>query len=149
MIAVSEAVFGIKRRSDIEYFQECLWIEITVSDDRNLLIGNHYFSPDWLNFLENLLDTFNCVLLHGDFNVPGVDWNYGFPSPNCHFYTKLKEDLIHSAICFLGLNQHNYPDSGNTLTDLVFFSSNFADLSVDHAEYSLVQPDHFQPFFYH
>jgi hypothetical protein len=30
-------------------------------------------------------------------------------------------------------------------TCLILFFSNFADLSVDHAEYSLVQPDHFQP----
>jgi hypothetical protein len=28
-----------------------------------------------------------------------------------------------------------------------FFSSNFADLSVDHAEYGSVQPDHFHPPF--
>jgi hypothetical protein len=26
LIAVSEAVFGAKRRSDIEYFQECVWV---------------------------------------------------------------------------------------------------------------------------
>jgi hypothetical protein len=42
----SEAVFGDKRRSDLDYFQECIWVEITVTDDRNFLIGNHYFAPD-------------------------------------------------------------------------------------------------------
>jgi hypothetical protein len=46
LIAISEAVFGAKRRSDLEYFQECVWVEITVTDGRNLLIGNHYFAPD-------------------------------------------------------------------------------------------------------
>jgi hypothetical protein len=79
--------------------------------------------------------------LLGDFNAPGFDWNYGLPSPNCHFYTKLKGDVIHSSTCFLGLNQHNYPDSGSNLLDLVF--SIFFYLSVDHAEHCLVQPDHF------
>jgi hypothetical protein len=129
LIAVSEAVFGAKRRSDLEFFQECVWVEITVTDGRNLLIGNHYFSPDmkvdivknYSNFLENILDTLNyCVLLLGDFNVPRFGWKYGLPSPNCHFYTKLKGDMIHSATCFLGLNQHNYPDSGSNFLDLVF-----------------------------
>jgi hypothetical protein len=43
---VSEAVFGIKHRPDLEYFQECVRVEITASDSRNLVIGNHYFSPD-------------------------------------------------------------------------------------------------------
>jgi hypothetical protein len=41
LVAVSRAVFGSKRRSDIEYFQECVWVEITLTDVRNLLIGNH------------------------------------------------------------------------------------------------------------
>jgi hypothetical protein len=53
----------------------------------------------------------------------------------------LEGDVIHSSTCFLGLNQHNYPDSGSNLLDLVF--SKFFDLSVDHAEHGLVQPDHF------
>jgi hypothetical protein len=75
-----------------------------------LLIGNHYFAPDTL---ENSLDALNYrVLLLGDFNVPGFDWNNGSPSPNCHFYTKLKGDAIHSAICYLGLNQQNHPVKG-------------------------------------
>jgi hypothetical protein len=72
-------------------------------------------------------------------------WNCGLLSPNCHIYTKLKGDLIHSATCFLGLNQRNYPDNGSNLLGLVF--SNFADLSVDHAEHGPVQPDHLRtPF---
>jgi hypothetical protein len=44
-IAVSEANFGAKRGSDLEYFQEYVWMEITVTVGRNLLIGNHYFAP--------------------------------------------------------------------------------------------------------
>jgi hypothetical protein len=68
----------------------------------------------------------------------------GLLSPNCQCYTKLK-DLIRSSTCFLGLNQHNYPDNGCNLLDLVFFS-NFADLSVDHPEHGPVPPDHFHNF---
>jgi hypothetical protein len=48
-------------------------------------------------------------------------------------------------ICFLGLNQHDYSDSGSNLLDLVF--SNVAGLSVDHPKYGLDEPDHFHPPF--
>jgi hypothetical protein len=105
-----------------------------------LLIGIHYFGPDimvdiinnCLNILENILETLNYRVFLGDFNVSGFDWNCILPSPNCHFYTKLKRESIHSATCFLGLSQHNYRDKGNTLLDLLF--SNFAELSVNHVE---------------
>jgi hypothetical protein len=40
------ADFGAKCRSNLEYFQEYVWMEITITDGRNLLIGNHYFAPD-------------------------------------------------------------------------------------------------------
>jgi hypothetical protein len=52
---------------NLNFFQECVWIEITVTDGRDLLIGNHYFAPDikvdiiksYFNFLENILDALN------------------------------------------------------------------------------------------
>jgi hypothetical protein len=36
LIAVSESVFGARRRSDFEYFHECVWVEITTTGGRNL-----------------------------------------------------------------------------------------------------------------
>jgi hypothetical protein len=33
--------------------------------------------------------------------------------------------VIYSATCFLGLNQHNYPDSGSNLLELVFQPDDF------------------------
>jgi hypothetical protein len=74
-----------------------------LTEGRNLLIGNHYFSPDvkvdviknYLHFLENILNAITyCVLELGDFNVPISDWNYVSPSPNYHYYNKLKDDFI-------------------------------------------------------
>lgn len=154
LTAVSNTVFGAKRRPDLESFEESVWVQIALSDGRDLLIGNHYFAPDikvdtinnYFKFLENTLDTLNYrVLLLGDFNVPGFDWDKGLPSPHCHFYTKLKGDVIHSATCFLNLNQHNHSVSGGNLLDLVF--SNFVDISLDHVQYGLVHPDPYHPPF--
>jgi hypothetical protein len=52
LIAVSEAVFGAKLRSYLEYSQKCVRVEITVTDISNLLTGNKI--PQ---ILENRLDT--------------------------------------------------------------------------------------------
>jgi hypothetical protein len=46
LIAVSKAVFGANHRSDLEYLQECVWLETAVTDGLNLPIANHYFSPN-------------------------------------------------------------------------------------------------------
>jgi hypothetical protein len=39
--AVSEAVSSSKRRSDLKYFHEYVWVEINVTGGRNWLIGNY------------------------------------------------------------------------------------------------------------
>jgi hypothetical protein len=62
LTAVSDTVLGIKRRPNLEFVHESVWVEITLSDGRNLPIGNHYFAPDikvhiinnYFNFLENI-----------------------------------------------------------------------------------------------
>jgi hypothetical protein len=84
LVAVSEAVVGVKQKFKLEYFQECLYVQISVTAGRNLLIDNNYYSLDvtvdiikrYLNCLENILDALNChILLLGDFSVPGLDGN--------------------------------------------------------------------------
>jgi hypothetical protein len=45
LINISETVSGVTRISDFECFEECVWVEVGITDERNLLIGNHYFSP--------------------------------------------------------------------------------------------------------
>jgi hypothetical protein len=57
-------------------------MEDAITDDRNLLIDNHYFWPDvkihiiktYFGFLGNILDILNDrVLLVLDINIPGFD----------------------------------------------------------------------------
>jgi hypothetical protein len=151
LTAVSNIFFGVKRRPDLDFFHESVWVAFTLSDGRNVLFGNRYFAPDIKvniinNLLENSFDTLNYrILFLGDFNVPGFNWNHGSHSTNSHFYTKLKGDVIQSAICYFGLIQRNHPVNGFTLLDLVF--SNFVDISLDYVEHGLVHPDRFhRPF---
>jgi hypothetical protein len=46
LIALSSGVRSYKRRYDLEFYDECVCVEIPTSDGLNLLIGNYYFPPD-------------------------------------------------------------------------------------------------------
>jgi hypothetical protein len=117
-----------------------------------LLIGNHYFSPDtkpevitdYFRLLENMLDTNNlCVILVGDFNVPGFNWGCGLPLPNSRYYSKLKGDAVCTFTCLLGLRQCVEAVDSHNLLDLVF--ANFTDLKPVPADFGLVKPDSYHP----
>jgi hypothetical protein len=116
LTAVHSSFSSCKRRYKFELTYECVWIEIPIPDGFNLLVGNNYFPPNmdnkiienYFNSLENKLNTKNfCVVLLGDFNVPGYDWVSGLPHANTHYYTKLRSEVIQNAACFLGLSQYN------------------------------------------
>jgi hypothetical protein len=40
-VAISEAVSDARRRSDLEYFHEWVWVENTVTSGRNFLFVNN------------------------------------------------------------------------------------------------------------
>jgi hypothetical protein len=72
LIALSPRVHSCKCRHDLEYFDECVWVEIPTYNSLNLLIGDHHIPPDnkpgitsYFCFLENHLDTqnFRVVLI--------------------------------------------------------------------------------------
>jgi hypothetical protein len=46
LIAVSSRFRAFKRRDDLQFYEECVWVEISTQNNRNLLIGNHYFPLD-------------------------------------------------------------------------------------------------------
>jgi hypothetical protein len=90
LIALSSRIRSFKRRYDLQLYDECVWLELPTMDSLNLLIGNHYFPPDtkpefitnYFRSLENKLDTQNFrVIMVGDFNTPGFDWNRGLSVP--------------------------------------------------------------------
>jgi hypothetical protein len=129
-----------------------VWIEIPIPDRFNLLVGNHYFPPNMdhkviendFNSLENKVNTqhFRVVLLEG-FNVPGYDWVSGLPHANTHYYTKLRDEMIQNAACFLGVSQYNLTTHCKNLLELVF--ANFSDVAVSNSYIDLVEPDTFHP----
>jgi hypothetical protein len=58
LIAISETVMGVKRQSDLEFCEQCVWVELPVSDGFSLLIGNNYSSPDTKADISNNYFTF-------------------------------------------------------------------------------------------
>jgi hypothetical protein len=82
LIAVFSKSRSCKRKYDLQYYDECVWVEIPTQNGLSLLVGSHYFSPDtkvdiilqYYSFLENNLDTQNHNgVLVGDFNIPNFD----------------------------------------------------------------------------
>jgi hypothetical protein len=119
-----------------------------------MLIGNHYFSSEtkpevikaYFHHLGNILDINNtCIILLGDFNAPGSNWESGAPLTKCHYYSKLKGDAKYTSTSLLGLRQCvEAGDSVNTL-DLLF--ANFSNLKLVPADSGLVMPVTYHPPF--
>jgi hypothetical protein len=55
--ALSSRFRSYKRRYDLEYCDECVWVEIPTLGGLNFLIGNHYLLPDAKP--ENIANYFN------------------------------------------------------------------------------------------
>jgi hypothetical protein len=135
----------------LETKDECVWVKFPVSDNYNLLVGNHYFAPvcdvkvieNYSNFLEQNLKThLYRVIMLGDLNVPKYDCFNDTPVSNCYYYNKIKGNLIHATSCFLGHNQHNsVPNSA--LLDVVF--TNINDLWISISDYPMTAPDNYHP----
>ncbi|PNF21153.1 hypothetical protein B7P43_G05118, partial [Cryptotermes secundus] len=152
LTAITASLGSCSHRYDLELCSECVWVEVPTVDGINMLIGNHYFNPDtkpevitaYFRQLENNLDTNNArIILLGDFNAPGFNWENGTPLSSCHYYSKLKGDSIYTSTCFLGLRQCvEAVDTANML-DLVF--ANFTDLKSVPADSGLVATDIYHP----
>jgi hypothetical protein len=152
LIALSPKVRSHKRRFNLEFCDECVWVEIPTYDGLNLLIGNHYFPPDtkpeiianYFRFLENKIDTHNFrVIVVGDFITPGFDWKFGLSLPNSHYYSKLKRDAIYTSTCLLNLNQCIDNVGSSNLFVLIF--SNLSDLGITPVDPGLLKPDNYRP----
>jgi hypothetical protein len=91
---------------DLELCSECVWVEIPTADGIGMLTGNHYFSPEnkpevltaYFQHLENIHTNNTRVILMGDFNAPGFNWEIGAPLPKCHYYSRLKGDVIYISM---------------------------------------------------
>jgi hypothetical protein len=106
-----------------------------------MLIYNHYFSPDTkpevishnFHHLENTLDTNNArVILLGDFNASGFNWESGTHLHKCHYYSNLKGDAINTSTC---LRLRQYVEAVDSLNLLEIVFTNIADLKSVPADY--------------
>jgi hypothetical protein len=80
LFALSNLWEGVMRRHDLEATKECVRIEIPVSDNFSLLIGNRYFPPDCnvtIIAVQILVWNVNAhqyrAFMLGDFNVNNRD----------------------------------------------------------------------------
>jgi hypothetical protein len=90
LIVINSKFRSFKHKYDLQFYEECVWIELPHFDGENLLTANHYFPPDtspntifdYFSFLEYKLDTtYYRLILMGHFNTSGFDWKCGLPVP--------------------------------------------------------------------
>jgi hypothetical protein len=117
----------VKRKFDLEFINESVWMEIKIRYGCNLLTGNRYFPPDtridflrsYLNSFENVLCTLNFgVVLFGDLNFPNFDWEH-YSSIIIIIILNRKETRSTLTRVYLGLVSV-MADVGRNLLDLVF-----------------------------
>lgn len=127
---------NVHRRFDLDFnLIEGTWVEIKLTPECTLLLGNLYFPPtistelvsSYVDFLTEVIDlSAYKVILTGDYNIPEFNWDFGV-SENNNSYIRRKSEIIYSLFCNLNLVQHNFiklnPD--DNLLDLV--CSNFSD----------------------
>ena len=46
LVDVNSKFCGFKREYDIQFYEQCVWVELSTLNGENLLIGNHYLPPD-------------------------------------------------------------------------------------------------------
>lgn len=153
LIAVKKE-FKVHRRFDLDYNGiECTWVEVKLSSECTLLIGNHYISqtvrPELLEqyskfLIENIDLSMYKVLCLGDFNMTTFNWTIGV-SVNENYYIQKKSEILYSLFCSLNLSQHNDVriSADDNLLDLV--CSSFQDELRVCPEPELVRLDHQHP----
>jgi hypothetical protein len=148
IIAVSSRLQS-SRRSDLELAHECVWVELRTGDGANLLVGNHYFSPDisptvikeYFDNIEDILDVSKYrVIMLGDFNVPGIYWPSQALDKSINYYAKRKALDLFQFMDNTCLKQHNLhvPRGCKSVLDLVLSNS---DVKVEREFDYLVPPD--------
>ena len=140
------------RRFDLETFPECVWIEVCVPGELNFLISCCYFAPTVSHhildaYLESVMSKIDItkyhILIVGDFNAGGFNWEEKSFNPNCPFYSKLKMQSILKFIDYMNLDQLNQGIPGQNTLDLIL--SNYDQLVVGHTQSALVKEDRYHP----
>jgi hypothetical protein len=71
--------------------------------------------------------------------IININWKFGLPVPNCHYYSKLKREALYTSTCLLRLTQSIETNHNNNPLDLVFV--NFDNRRVSFVDMGMVKPD--------
>ena len=104
---LTENSLNATHEEDLETECEITWCKIHLQRQKQIYVGAYYrpneTDADSLQYLENsinkLRDTNSIILLGGDFNTPGWDWENNKPKASCrhhNIYEKLN-DIINDA----------------------------------------------------
>lgn len=131
LIAVKKSLV-FSRRFDLEGADECVFVEVKLKNNTSLLLGTGYFSPTTAEaqyqgfkttLIQKLTNYDGQIIILGDFNLPGVDWDQG-SSQGCSSSTRLKATHIFDLCYDINLNQINTFKGSGSLLDLCLTNIN-------------------------
>ena len=134
---------------------ETVWVKISLGKSK-IIVGLHYipqfilpqeFSDYTEQILENFLKTQEKILIIGDFNIPGVNWNNRSINVE-NYYIKQKGLKLLELAAILRCSQHNTSydkDDETKVLDLVL--TNIGECELDTNIDSLVKQDIYHPPF--
>jgi hypothetical protein len=134
LIAIRK-VYNAIRRTDLESDCEIIWTEVFTSNKQSTLIGSFYrppsSPPSIMDSLEESLSkafraaSNQLLILGGDFNLPGIDWNTNTVIPSssnsacCH---RLLDIMNNFHLTQTVLEPTRRTTTTNNILDLIFIS---------------------------
>ncbi len=116
---------------DLDAECELIWAKVQVTGSKDLYLGSYYRPPDGkaapIAQLETSLGKLSHagnnrhVLLGGDFNLPGIDWEQDKSTPGTSF-PRLSKELIRITTDSSLTQLNHTPTRGNNVLDLLFSS---------------------------
>lgn len=152
LVAVERSLQCV-RRQELETQGECVWLDVRLLEGKKLLIGAFYVPPDTtpsvfnsvLSSIEqaSTLNSNHKLLVLGDFNTPGVNWD-SHTFSHYNYNNEQKCSMILDFSAFTSLPQLNRTKNGSgSILDLCF--TDISNVQVFHSDIAVVRPDKFHP----
>ena len=103
---------------DLQTNCEILWAKVLISASKSLTLGCFYRPPDKISTSEELQNSNQTIVLGGDFNLPGIDWDNVVVNPKVA--NKSQCELLLSSLDTHALAQiHKEPTREENILDLL------------------------------
>ena len=140
----------VSRRSDLEIKTiECIWIEITDSKTKPVLVGyvhrnpasSQEWSDEFINMMDKVTENNEIILLLGEFNINLFKQPSAWNNTTSFGLDQLVEEATRVTKSSATLNDHIYTNSRSRVTDVRIVESGISDHCAIFCHWSLQLPN--------